>query len=180
MSCTRSGQLKLRFRPAEEAAWLAWLREVSSFAFHGKGGSLNVYLEKRPRGGAYWYAYHTKEGRTRKRYLGQTESLSLARLEETARALSHEQQPAPATEQGMLLLSSQACSSATAERAGGARALADGTRWGAFDSADPALGLGGLGQNHAALGLGAAGKRRRSPGSRWTNWTIARPASGSR
>ena len=51
------GQLKLRFRPAEEAAWLAWLREASSFAFHGKGGSLNVYLEKRPRGGAYWYAY---------------------------------------------------------------------------------------------------------------------------
>src|SRR5437660_11827252 len=101
------GQLKLRFRPAEEAAWLAWLREVSSFAFHGKGGSLNVYLEKRPRGGAYWYAYHTKEGRTRKRYLGQTESLSLARLEETARSLLHAQQPAATTEQGMMLLSSQ-------------------------------------------------------------------------
>ncbi|OLB45839.1 MAG: hypothetical protein AUH05_02490 [Ktedonobacter sp. 13_2_20CM_53_11] len=32
------GQLKLRFRPAEEAAWLAWLGSVSSFAFHGKGG----------------------------------------------------------------------------------------------------------------------------------------------
>src|SRR6266700_2578664 len=101
------GQLKLRFRPAEEAAWLAWLREVSSFAFHGKGGSLNVYLEQRPRGSAYWYAYHTKEGRTRKRYLGQTESLSLARLEETARSLLHAQQPATATEQGMMLLSSR-------------------------------------------------------------------------
>src|SRR6266700_6776995 len=101
------GQLKLRFRPAEEAAWLAWLGSVSSFAFHGKGGSLNVYLEKRPRGGAYWYAYHTKEGRTRKRYLGQTESLSLARLEETARSLLHAQQPATATEQGMMLLSSR-------------------------------------------------------------------------
>jgi LuxR family maltose regulon positive regulatory protein len=101
------GQLKLRFRPAEEAAWLAWLREVSAFAFHGKGGSLNVYLEKRPRGGAYWYAYHTNEGRTRKRYLGQTESLSLTRLEETARLLLHAQQPATTTEQGMMLLSSQ-------------------------------------------------------------------------
>src|SRR5437588_408605 len=101
------GQLKLRFRPAEEAAWLAWLGSVSSFAFHGKGGSLNVYLEKRPRGGAYWYAYHTKEGRTRKRYLGQTESLSLARLEETARSLLHAQQPATTTEQGMMLLSSR-------------------------------------------------------------------------
>ncbi|MGO8947972.1 MAG: LuxR C-terminal-related transcriptional regulator [Ktedonobacterales bacterium] len=100
-------QLKLRFRPAEETAWLAWLREVSSFAFHGKGGSLNVYLEQRRRGAAYWYAYHTKEGRTRKRYLGQTETLSLARLEETARSLSYVQQLATTTEQGMLLLSSQ-------------------------------------------------------------------------
>src|SRR5258708_13724653 len=101
------GQRGLRVRPAEEAAWLAWLREATSFAFHGKGGSLNVYLEKRPRGGAYWYAYQTKEGRTRKRYLGQTESLRLSRLEETARSLLHAQQPATTTEQGMLLLSSR-------------------------------------------------------------------------
>jgi LuxR family maltose regulon positive regulatory protein len=101
------GQLKLRFQPAEEAALLTWLGSVSSFAFHGKGGSLNVYLEQRPRGSAYWYAYQTKEGRTRKRYLGQTESLSLARLEETARLLLHAQQPATTTEQGMMLLSSR-------------------------------------------------------------------------
>ena len=100
-------QLKLRFRPAEETAWLAWLGSVSSFAFHGKGGSLNVYLEKRPRGGAYWYAYYTTEGRTRKRYLGQTESLSLARLEETARSLLHAQQHETTTEQGMMMLSSR-------------------------------------------------------------------------
>jgi len=101
------GQIEQRFQPAEEAAWLAWLGSVSSFAFHGKGGSLNVYLEQRPRGGAYWYAYQTKEGRTRKRYLGQTESLRLSRLEETARSLLHAQQPATTTEQGMLLLSSR-------------------------------------------------------------------------
>src|SRR6266446_6737160 len=101
------GQLQQRFRPAEEAAWLAWLGSVSSFAFHSPGGSLNVYLEQRPRGGAYWYAYQTKEGRTRKRYLGQTESLRLSRLEETARSLLHAQQPATTTEQGMMLLSSR-------------------------------------------------------------------------
>ena len=99
------GQIEQRFQPAEEAAWLAWLHGVSSFAFHGARGSLNVYLEKRPRGGAYWYGYHTKEGRTRKRYLGQTESLRLSRLEETARLLLHAQQPATTTEQGMLLSS---------------------------------------------------------------------------
>jgi len=44
------GQLERRFRSADEASWLAWLREVSSFAFHGARGALNVYLERRPRG----------------------------------------------------------------------------------------------------------------------------------
>src|SRR6266516_7450911 len=78
------GQLEQRFRPADEAAWLAWLGSVSSFAFHSSGGSLNVYLERRPRGGVYWYAYHTSQGRTRKRYLGRTETLSLAHLAEIA------------------------------------------------------------------------------------------------
>ena len=98
------GQLEQRFRPADEAPWRARLHEVTSFAFHGASGSLNVYLEGRPRGGAYWYAYHTKEGRTRKRYLGRTESISLVRLEETARALSHAKKPATAADQGMTLL----------------------------------------------------------------------------
>ena len=101
------GRLKHRFRPAEEAAWLAWLREASSFAFHGLSGGLNVYREARPRGGAYWYAYHTSQGHTRKRYLGRTESLSLAHLEETARALVSKQQPTQALDQGMLVLSSK-------------------------------------------------------------------------
>src|SRR5712692_9995085 len=99
------GQLQQRFRPAEEAAWLAWLGSVSSFAFHSPGGSLDVYLERRPRGGVYWYAYHTSQGRTRKRYLGRTETLSLAHLEEIAQTLLREQQPAQALERGMLVLS---------------------------------------------------------------------------
>src|SRR5258708_7850172 len=99
------GQLQQRFQPTDEAAWLAWLGSATAFAFHGKGGSLNVYLEGRPRGGAYWYAYHTSQGRTRKRYLGRMETLSLAHLEETARTLLPEQQPAQMLDQGMLLLS---------------------------------------------------------------------------
>ncbi|GHO60892.1 hypothetical protein [Ktedonobacter robiniae] len=44
------GQFEQRFQPAEEAAWLTWLHGVSSFAFHGARGSLNVYQEQRPRG----------------------------------------------------------------------------------------------------------------------------------
>src|SRR5579859_257142 len=99
------GQLKQRFQPVEEAAWLAWLRGATSFAFHSPAGSLNVYRESRPRGGAYWYAYQTKEGRTRKRYLGQTANLSLAQLEETAKALVREQKLVQAFDEGMLVLS---------------------------------------------------------------------------
>jgi LuxR family maltose regulon positive regulatory protein len=98
-------RLEQRFQPTDEATWQSWLREVTSFAFHSEAGSLNVYLEHRPRGGAYWYAYQTKEGRTRKRYLGRTETLSLARLEETARSLRREQQPPQALDQGMPVLS---------------------------------------------------------------------------
>src|SRR5947209_16660556 len=98
-------RLEQRFQPTDEATWQSWLREVTSFAFHSPAGSLNVYLERRPRGGAYWYAYQTKEGRTRKRYLGRTETLSLAHLEKTAFALRREQQPPQAFDQGMPVLS---------------------------------------------------------------------------
>jgi LuxR family transcriptional regulator, maltose regulon positive regulatory protein len=104
------GRLAQRVRPEDEATWLAWLREVSSFAFHGLSGSLNVYQERRPRGGSYWYAYHTSQDHTRKRYLGRTESVSLARLEETAQALTRGHVPIPAipaTGQELALLSTR-------------------------------------------------------------------------
>src|SRR5437588_4052773 len=109
------GQLEQRFRPADEAAWLAWLREATSFAFHSASGSLNVYQEARPRGGQYWYAYHTTRSRTRKRYLGPSAQMTFARLEETAQALSSEPASAPLAssrtqreiEQPMTLLSTK-------------------------------------------------------------------------
>ena len=82
------GHLEQRFRPGDEAAWLAWLGEVTSFAFQGTSGCLNVYQEARPRGGQYWYAYHTTRSRTRKRYLGRTSHVTIARLEEIAEALA--------------------------------------------------------------------------------------------
>src|SRR5260370_30830196 len=98
-------RLEQRFQPTDEATWQSWLREVTSFAFHSPAGSLNVYLERRPRGGAYWYAYQTQEGRTHKRYLGRTETLSLAHLEETAQMLGPAQKPTQALDQGVLVLS---------------------------------------------------------------------------
>ena len=82
------GQVVRRFHPTEEAAWRTWLGEATSFAFHSPRGALNVYQERRRRGGAYWYAYHTARDGIRKRYLGQTARVSLLRLEETAQALS--------------------------------------------------------------------------------------------
>jgi LuxR family maltose regulon positive regulatory protein len=69
---------------------------VPSFAFQSTAGRLNVYLEARPHGGHYWYAYHTRGGRTRKRYLGQTANVTLAHLEAVAKALSSEPSSAPA------------------------------------------------------------------------------------
>jgi LuxR family maltose regulon positive regulatory protein len=87
------GQLEQRFRSVEQATWLAWLDEATSFAFHGASGNLNVYQEARPRGGLYWYAYHTIKRRTHKRYLGSSAQLTFARLEETAQALARTSTP---------------------------------------------------------------------------------------
>src|SRR5215472_9860928 len=75
--------------PGEEEPWFAWVATHASFSFQGQAARLNVLKESRLRGSGYWYAYHTSQGRTRKRYLGRTETLSLARLEETARMLVH-------------------------------------------------------------------------------------------
>src|SRR6266571_465446 len=52
-------QLEQHFRPEDEAAWQSWLGEVTSFAFQGAAGNLNVYGEAWPRGRPYWYADHT-------------------------------------------------------------------------------------------------------------------------
>ena len=103
----RQGEVEPRFHLVDDAVLLTWLGEATSFAFHGASGSLNVYQESRPRGGRYWYAYHTEQGRTRKRYLGGTQSLSLARLEETARDLWHEQKPPPLIDEWMTLLATK-------------------------------------------------------------------------
>lgn len=81
------GQVMCRLQAGDEAGWLTWLSRVTSLAFHGRAGSLNVYQEKRPRGGSYWYAYHTARDGIHKRYLGPTARVTLARLEATAQTL---------------------------------------------------------------------------------------------
>jgi LuxR family transcriptional regulator, maltose regulon positive regulatory protein len=77
-----SGQVVRSFVPGDEEAWQTWLEAHDSFAFQGRLGRLNVYKEARPRGGQYWYAYHTTSKRTHKHYLGRTAKVTFARLEE--------------------------------------------------------------------------------------------------
>ncbi|TMC87390.1 MAG: hypothetical protein E6J22_17485, partial [Chloroflexi bacterium] len=74
----------------ESPAWFTWLAERSSFAFHGQAGSYSARLEAVQRGEGYWYAYLRTGQKVRKKYLGKTTDLTLARLEQVARDLDAE------------------------------------------------------------------------------------------
>jgi hypothetical protein len=82
--------------PGEEEPWFAWLSTHTSFAFQGQASRLTLRKESRPRGEGYWYAYHWHQWQARKRYLGRTATLTLARLEAVAQTLSTEPFPEPA------------------------------------------------------------------------------------
>jgi LuxR family transcriptional regulator, maltose regulon positive regulatory protein len=71
-------------------AWFAWLADdaARSFSFRSPAGAYTARKERRQRGGAYWVAYRTAEGRQHKVYLGKGEDLSLERLDEAAAALA--------------------------------------------------------------------------------------------
>src|SRR6266516_4892064 len=90
------GQLAQCFRPGEDDQWLTWLAAQTAVAFHGRAGRLNLSQEARPHQVHSWYAYRVSGPRTRKRYLGRTANLTLARLEQVARELTH----APEAEAG--------------------------------------------------------------------------------
>ncbi len=64
--------------------WFAWLAELGSFHFKGKQGHFTARQERKPRGETYWYAYRKIRQHQHKRYLGTTEKLTLAHLENTA------------------------------------------------------------------------------------------------
>lgn len=75
----------------EGEAWYTWLAAHSAFAFQGQRGKLTLLKESRARGEeGYWYAYRSRQGHTRKKYLGRSSDLTLARLEETASILAEE------------------------------------------------------------------------------------------
>jgi LuxR family maltose regulon positive regulatory protein len=72
----------------EDERWFTWLSARSSFSFQGKCGHMTVRKESRPRGEGYWYAYRNRGRKTVKKYLGRTIDLTIASLEEAARALN--------------------------------------------------------------------------------------------
>ena len=57
------------------AAWRRWLDDAHTTTFRVdlSLGSFTARKESRRRGGAYWYAYRTEDGRLRKRYLKEHE-----------------------------------------------------------------------------------------------------------
>jgi len=80
----------------DTAAWVAWLEEPTTTRFAyplfdpAKGyivGRMTMRKERRVRGGTYWTAYRRTRGRLRKVYLGRSETLTQARLEEIASLL---------------------------------------------------------------------------------------------
>ena len=73
-------------------AWYAWLETVTTFAFSSSYGTFTARKEQagNRRGGWYWKAYHKRNGKLHRAYLGKSEELTLERLNAIAAALSEE------------------------------------------------------------------------------------------
>jgi LuxR family maltose regulon positive regulatory protein len=74
----------------EDGSGFIELVDGSSFAFQGKHGRLTLRKESRLHGEGYWYAYRNQGRRTRKKYVGRTTDLTIARLEDIAEAVMAE------------------------------------------------------------------------------------------
>src|SRR5215467_15467155 len=72
------------------AAWFAWLENASTFSFVSPLGHFTARHERsgHKRGGWYWKAYRKQHGKLSSRYLGKSETITLARLQAVAQALA--------------------------------------------------------------------------------------------
>jgi predicted ATPase len=107
--------------------WYAWLQTASTFTFRGEEGLFTAHKELagNRRGRAYWRAYRTLQGKLHRAYLGQSEELTLERLQSVAVALAHK--GAGEFSLGMLALEAGTRpSSETSSRAGPHRQRATG------------------------------------------------------
>jgi hypothetical protein len=79
---------KQEFEP-DSADWFRWLAERTSFHFKAQHGHFTARQEEKKKRDeqtslSYWYAYRKAYGKQHKRYLGSTDTLTLAKLEEVA------------------------------------------------------------------------------------------------
>src|SRR6266566_4417734 len=76
----------------DSSDWYAWLQTASTFAFRGEHGSFTAHKERagHRRGRLYWRAYRTWHGKLHRAYLGQSEELTLERLQSVAVVLASE------------------------------------------------------------------------------------------
>src|SRR5256886_4730976 len=74
----------------DTAAWFAWLETASTFSFGSSEGLFTARREQagHKRGGWYWKAYRKQHGKLSSRYLGKSETVTLARLQTVAQALA--------------------------------------------------------------------------------------------
>jgi len=74
----------------DTAAWFAWLETASTFSFVSEEGLFTARREQagHKRGGWYWKAYRKQHGKLSSRYLGKSETITLARLQTVAQALA--------------------------------------------------------------------------------------------
>ena len=74
----------------DTAAWFAWLETASTFSFVSEEGRFTARREQagHKRGGWYWKAYRKQHGKLSSRYLGKSETVTLARLQTVAQALT--------------------------------------------------------------------------------------------
>src|SRR6266487_2631413 len=95
----------------DTAAWFAWLETASTFSFVSEAGSFTARREQagHKRGGWYWKAYRKQHGKLSSRYLGKSETITLARLQTVAQALADALvETAPDTDADAAVLSAQA------------------------------------------------------------------------
>jgi predicted ATPase/DNA-binding CsgD family transcriptional regulator len=74
----------------DSSTWFAWLETASSFAFQSQHGNFTARQERagNRRGGPYWRAYCTREGKLHRVYLGKSQELTFERLIAVATALA--------------------------------------------------------------------------------------------
>src|SRR6266567_3261141 len=71
------------------AAWFAWLETASTFSFVSEAGRFTARREQagHKRGSWYWKAYRKQHGKLTSRYLGKSETITLARLQTVAQTM---------------------------------------------------------------------------------------------